>query len=101
MRRSRLSGIALGTYANKNLGLKGLKNPKNFGNLRFERLEPVGPGYEHDDGNRQGLQVLLELDVLVGSQQRVEVGSGLREKRAVAQPGPTHLNDGANIVTYQ
>jgi hypothetical protein len=38
------------------------------GNERLERLQTVVVGHEHDNGHRQRLQVLLELDVLVGSQ---------------------------------
>jgi len=69
----------LGTYANKNLGAKSFKNPKNVGHQRLKRLESVARGDQHDDRHRQRLQVLLEVDVLIGGQQRVEVGGGLSE----------------------
>jgi hypothetical protein len=81
--------------------LESFQNPKNIPDERLERFKAVAGGHKHDDCDRQGLQVLLEFDVLVGGQQRVELGGGLPKKRSVAQSGPTHLSDGADVVACQ
>src|SRR5438309_399784 len=88
----------LGTDANENFGLECVKSPENSGKERLKRLETVAVGHKDDDGHRQRLQVLLEFDVLVGCEQRVEFNGGLTKKRAIAKAGPPHLSYGANLV---
>lgn len=89
------------TYANEHVRLKRFKSLTNLGNERLERFHTVAVGHEHDNGHRQRLQVLLELDVLVGSQQRVERSRRLAKQRTVAQTGPTHLRNGASVMARQ
>lgn len=50
---------------------------KNTGDQGNERLEAVAVGYQNDDGDRERLEVLLEFDVLVGSEDGVEFVGGL------------------------
>lgn len=91
----------LRTYANENFGLESLKNPENIRNERLKRFDTVVVGHKDDDRHRQRLQVLLELDVLVSGQQRVELGGGLPKERTVAKAGPAHLRYGVNVVANQ
>ena len=91
----------LGTYANENFGLESLKNPENIWNERLKRFETVAVGHKNDDRHRQRLQVLLEFDILVGGQQRVELDCGLPKERTVAKAGPAHLSHGVNVVADQ
>lgn len=81
--------------------MESLKSPENVGNERLKSFDPVTAGHEDDDRERQHLQVLLELDILVGGQQRVEFDGGLPEERTVTKAGPAHLRYGANVVTDQ
>ena len=78
--------------------MERLKNPGDQGH---ERFEAVAVGYQHDDGDRERLEVLLECNVLVGSEDCVEFGGGLSEERTVAQAGPAHLRNRTNIVAYE
>jgi len=93
--------VKLGTYTNENVGLESLKNPENIGNERLKRFDTVAVGHKNDDRDRQRLQILLEFDVLVGGQQRVELGSGLLNERTIPKTGPTHLSYGVNVVADQ
>ena len=90
-----------GTYANEHLWLERFKSLKNLGNERLKRFQTVAVGHENNNGHRQRLQVLLEFDVLIGSQQRVERRRRLAKQRTVAQTGPAHLRDGASVVASQ
>ncbi len=81
--------------------MESFKNPENVWKQRLKRLQAVAVGNEDHNGQRQRLQVLLEFDVLIGGQQRVKQGHRLSEQRTVAQTGPTHLRDGANVVANQ
>jgi hypothetical protein len=67
---------------------------------RYTVIRPAG-AHEHANGHRQRIQVLLELDVLVGRQQRVERSRRLAKQRTVAQTGPTHLRNGVGVVARQ
>jgi len=91
----------LGTHANENFGLESLKNPENIRNERLKRFDTVVVGHKDDDRHRQRLLVLLELDVLVSGQQRVELGGGLPKQRTVPKAGPAHLRYGVNVVANQ
>ena len=89
------SVVALGTYTDKNLGLKSLKNLENLGNQRLKAFQTVTFSQKNDDRDRQRFQVL------VGGQHCVKFGGGLLKKRPVAQTGPAHLSHRTNIVAYQ
>ena len=91
----------LRTHPNQDVWFESFECLENGRKQRLKRLQAIAVGNEDHDGQRQRLQVLLELDVLVGSQHRVEQGCGLAKQRTVAQTGPTHLRDGANVVASQ
>lgn len=95
------SEYQLGTYANEDVWLESFKNLEEIWKEWLERLQAVAVGNEDHNGQRQRLQVLLELDVLVGSQHRVEHWRRLAKQRTVAQTGPTQLRDGAYVVANQ
>ena len=81
--------------------MESLKNTENIGDERLKRFDTVAVGYKNDDRHRQRLEVLFEFDVLVGRQQRVELGGGLPKERTVAKAGPAHLSYGVNVVADQ
>ena len=73
--------------------MERLENPGDKGH---ERFEAVAVGYQNDDGDGKRREVLLEFDVLVGSEDGVEFGGGLSQERTVAQAGPAHLRNRTN-----
>ena len=73
-RRSRLSARALATYANQCPGLNRLKNAEYFGGQRRKRLKSVARGNERDDCDGQGLEILLEFNVLICREHNIEIG---------------------------
>ena len=75
-----------------------LENPGDQGH---ERFEAVAVGYQNDDGDGKRREVLLEFDVLVGSEDGVEFGGGLSQERTVAQAGPAPLRNRTNLVAYE
>ena len=56
------------------VSVERLKNPGDQGH---ERFEAIAVGYQNDNGDRERLEVLLEFNVLVGGEERVEFGGGL------------------------
>ena len=54
-----------------------MRRLKNTGDQGHERFEAVAVGDQNDDGDGKRLEVLLEFDVLVGGEDRVEFGGGL------------------------
>ena len=66
---------------------------------RFQRLKSVGLGNEHDHGDRQRGEVLLEFEVLVGGYQNVESSRGFAEQFAVLKARPSFLCDCPDDVT--
>ena len=91
----------LGTYPHQCLWSKRMECLKDAGDHGYERFEAVAIGNQHDDGDGKRFEVLLECDVLVGGEDRVEFGGGLSEERTVAQAGPAHLRNRTNIVAYE
>ena len=57
--------------------MESVERLKNPGDQGHERFEAVAVGYQNDDGDGKRLEVLLEFDVLVGGEDRVEFGGGL------------------------
>ena len=78
--------------------MKGLKSSKYLRHERLKGLKSITGGNEQDDGDRQGLEVLLKFDVLVGRQDDVEGLSGTAEEFAVVEAGPLHFGDGSCVV---
>ena len=91
----------LGTYPHQGLWLERVERLKNTGDQGHERFEAVALGDQHNDRDGKRLEVLLEFDVLVGGEHRVEFGGGVSEERTVAQTGPAHLRNRTNIVAYE
>lgn len=89
------------TYTNERLGFELLKDPEDFRNERLERLKTIADCDQNDDGNGQCLEVLLELDVLIGSQQGVENRGGFPEERPISKARPAHFGNGADVVTNE
>ena len=81
--------------------MESLKNPENIRNEGLKRFETIAAGNKNDDRHRQGFQVLLEFDVLVGGQQRVELGGRLLKERTIAEARPAHFRYGMNVVADQ
>jgi hypothetical protein len=71
------------TDANENSRLECAKSCQKFPNQRLDRLEAVARRYQHDDGHRKSLQILLEFDVLIGRQQGVEFCRCLPQESAM------------------
>ena len=65
----------LGAYVNQLTRCEGLESFEESGYQGAERVDPVCLGNEDDDGNWEGAEVLLVLQILIGRQQRVEVGA--------------------------
>ena len=66
-----------GAYPHQSPRLESVERLKNPGDQGHERFEAVAVGYQNDDGDGKRLEVLLEFDVLVGGEDRVEFGGGL------------------------
>jgi hypothetical protein len=81
--------------------LKSFKCSHEIDEQGFKRFKTVAWSHKHDDGNREGLRVLLEFDVLIGGQHRIELGGSLSQECSVTQTRPTHLGDGPDIMTSQ
>ena len=67
----------LGAYPHHGPWLESVERLKNTGDQGHERFEAVAVGDQNDDGDGKRLEVLLEFDVLVGGEDRVEFGGGL------------------------
>ena len=91
----------LGAYPHQGPWLESVERLKNTGDQGHERFEAVAVGDQNDDGDGKRLEVLLEFDVLVGGEDRVEFGGGLSQECTVAQAGPAHLRNRTNIVAYE
>ena len=81
--------------------MESFESLKNVGDQGLERLETVAFRHQNDHRNRQRFQVLLEFDVLVGGENRLEFSGRLLEERTVAQASPAHLRDGSNVVAHE
>ena len=81
--------------------MESVERLKSTGNQGHERFEPVAVGDQNDDGDGKRLEVLLEFDVLVRGEDRLELGGGLSQERTVAQTGPAHLRIRTNIVACE
>ena len=62
-------------------------------------LEFVGARDEHGDGKRQGVQILLKLQILVRRDKYIEIICRTAEEFAVLKSRPAHLGDGLDGVT--
>ena len=92
------SGVDLRTHSNQLLWFKSIKRCKDLSNEGFERLQPIPVSCDHDDGDRQGIEILLELQVLVGGDQHVEVSRGESKQLTVLEAGPASLTAGSHQV---
>jgi len=75
---------------------------KTFQKLRYERLkgfEPVAVCDQHDNRDRQHLEILLKLDVAIRGKKGIEIRGGLAQQDAVRETCPPDLGNRANIVT--
>ncbi len=75
-------------------GLEAAQNLAGSGHKRAEQLDVVAHGDEHEDGEIQLREILLVLDILVGSDQNIEPFSGLAQKLSVLDACPAHLRNG-------
>ena len=91
----------LGTDSLQRSRSKRREKAQQFGDQRLEGLKPVCVRHQHDDRHGQLREVLLELDVLVSSEDDVEGVRSLRQERAVLQSRPSQFGDGADLVASQ
>ena len=78
-----------------------LESSEERGYQWAERFDPVRRGDDNDDGNWESAEVLLVLQILIGRQQRVEVGGRQLQQLAVSLADPAHRSDGADVVLGQ
>ena len=71
---------------------------KNVGDEGLQRLQSIGVCDEHQHRERKGVKILLELEVLVGRDQHVEVDRRELKQHAVLEAGPASLANRPNRV---
>ncbi len=69
---------------------------RNQGLQVFESIGSCGKGYHR---NRQGIEVLLKLQILVGGEKNVEMCRCTPKELAVLYSRPAHLGNGFDGMT--
>ena len=64
-------------------------------------LDPVRRRDKNNDRNREGAEVLLMLQILIGRQEGVELTRRQSQQLAVSDARPAHRRDGADLVLLQ
>src|SRR5262249_18509548 len=64
---------------------------KNCRHQRFQIRQPIGCRDQHDDGDGEGREVLLVLQLSINRQEDVELALGQAEQFTVSFASPTHL----------
>lgn len=90
---------ALGTYSPQSPWRQGLESFEHVGDERFEGLKSVAVGDQHEHGEGQSREVLLELQVLICGQQDIEPLGRSAEEFAIGLVCPPLPRHGRDVMT--
>jgi len=68
-------------------------------NKRPEVSKPVGLGLKHNNGQREAIEVLLKGQILIDSDEHIEVLRGKGQQLSVLDRRPPHLTGSLHVVT--